>query len=101
MTLRALGLLMLVVVASACNTVDNSRHVDGIKAIVASTPRWVDGDRLGRRLWTIERAFYEKRQHRPAWVDGVGTTPQLKDLLQQLHYSEKHGLEPERYGVKE
>jgi murein L,D-transpeptidase YcbB/YkuD len=34
-------------------------------------------------------------------VDGDGTTPQLKDLIQQLHYSEKHGLEPARYRVGE
>ncbi len=35
----------------------------------------------------------------PAWVAGGGTTPQMKDLIQQLHYSEKHGLAPASYGV--
>jgi murein L,D-transpeptidase YcbB/YkuD len=102
MTRRTLGLLLVLLTASACNQkVDNARHVDGIRAIVASTPAWIDGDRLGKKLWTIERAFYEKRQHMPAWIDGDGTTPQLKDLIQQLHYSEKHGLEPVRYRVAE
>jgi murein L,D-transpeptidase YcbB/YkuD len=95
-------LLSFALLASACNRgVDNSQHTAAITKIVASTPRWVDGDRLGGKLWAIERAFYEKRQHLPAWIDGVGTTPQLKDLIQQLHYSEKHGLEPAGYHVAE
>ena len=37
----------------------------------------------------------------PAWVDGVETTPQWKDLIQQLKYSESHGLDPASYGVAE
>jgi murein L,D-transpeptidase YcbB/YkuD len=101
MTCRAL-VVFAVLAASACShTVDNARHVDGIRKAVASSPEWVGRDRLGRKLWTIERAFYEKRQYMPAWIDGDGTTPQLKDLIQQLHYSEKHGLEPARYRVGE
>ena len=101
MTCRAL-VVLLALVASACShKVDNARHVEGIKKTVTSRPGWVDGDTLGARLWTIERDFYEKRQHMPAWIDGDGTTPQLKDLIQQLHYSEKHGLEPARYRVGE
>jgi len=101
MTCRALVVLVALLISACSHTVDNARHVDGIKKIAASNPRWVDSDRLGRKLWTIERAFYEKRQYMPAWVDGQGTTPQLKDLIQQLHYSEKHGLEPARYRVGE
>ena len=101
MTCRAL-VVLVALLASACNQkIDNARHVDGIKKITASGPKWVDGDRLGKKLWTIEQAFYEKRQHMPAWVDGDGTTPQLKDLIQQLHYSEKHGLVPASYRVGE
>ena len=101
MTCRAL-VVLLALVASACNQkVNNARHVDGIKTTVSATPGWVDRDALGRKLWTIECAFYEQRQHMPAWIDGDGTTPQLKDLIQQLHYSEKHGLDPARYRVAE
>jgi murein L,D-transpeptidase YcbB/YkuD len=98
---RAL-VLVLAVAVSACNQkVDNASHVDGIKKAVAARPAWVDGDRLGARLWAMEQAFYEKRQFLPAWIDGDGTTPQLKALIQQLHYSEKHGLQPARYRVAE
>lgn len=108
MTCRAL-VVLLALVASACghqvgsvrHVVDNARHVDGIKNTVASSPAWVDGDRLGGTLWTIERAFYEKRQYLPAWIDGDRPTPQLKDLIRQLHDSEQHGLEPARYRVGE
>lgn len=101
MTCRAL-VVFIALVASACSQkVDNARHVGGIKTMVSATPGWVDRDALGRKLWTIERAFYEQRQHLPAWIDGDGTTPQLKDLIQQLHYSEKHGLDPARYRVAE
>ncbi len=69
--------------------------------MVASSPGWVENDSLGGRLWTIERAFYEKRQYMPAWIDGDRATPQLKNLVQQLHDSEQHGFEPARYRVGE
>ena len=64
-----------------------------------STPAWVDDSPLGKRLWTIEQAFYESRGYLPAWVDGVETTPQWKDLVQQLKYSAAHGLDPDSYGA--
>src|SRR4051794_36469908 len=99
---RVLVLLSPVLLSSACDRgVDNTRHAEAIAAIVGSTPQWVDADPLGKRLWTIERTFYDARHNLPAWINGVGTTPQLKDLFQQLHYSEKHGLEPARYHVAE
>jgi murein L,D-transpeptidase YcbB/YkuD len=102
MARRALGVLFVILAASACHQrVDNARHIEGIRKTVTATPSWVASNRLGRKLWTIERAFYEKRQYLPAWIDGDGTTPQLKDLIQQLHYSEKHGLEPARYRIAE
>jgi murein L,D-transpeptidase YcbB/YkuD len=37
----------------------------------------------------------------PAWIDGDRTTSHLKDLISQLHYAERHGLAPARYGVTE
>ncbi len=96
---RRLLPLVLVLLLSACHRVDNAQHVDAVRKIVTSTPAWVDRNALGRRLWTIERAFYESRGSLPAWIDGDNTTPQLTDLLQQLHYAEQHGLDPARYGV--
>ena len=78
MTLRVRVLVLLSVglLSSACDRgVDNARHADAIARIVSSTPLWVADDRLGQRLWTIARTFYEKRHHMPAWIDGAGTTP--------------------------
>ena len=82
-------------------SVDNSEHVTGIRAAVSQTPAWVDEGALGKRLWKIEQSFYESRGYRPAWVEGVETTPQWKDLVQQLKYSEAHGLDPDAYGFAE
>jgi murein L,D-transpeptidase YcbB/YkuD len=105
MTFRVLvsGLCAAVLItASACEKkVDIAQHVDGIRALVTSTPAWVGRDALAQRVWKIERAFYEARGFTPAWIDGDGTTPQWKDLVQQLKYSERHGLDPAAYHVAE
>ena len=87
---------------SGCgNTVDDASYAPAIREITSATPSWVDRSAVGRRLWKIEQAFYESRQHMPAWVDGVDTTPHWKDLIQQLKYSSSHGLDPARYPVAE
>ena len=104
MTLRALFCVVWVAAlsASACDkAVDNAQHADAMRALVAGTPRWVGSDPLARRLWTVERAFYQSRGFTPAWVDGDRTTAQWKDLVQQLKYSERHGLDPAAYHVAE
>ena len=89
-------------VASGCSErVDNSQHAAAIRELTSKPPSWVDPSPLGRRLWKAEQAFYESRQYLPAWVDGVETTPHWKDLIQQLKYSEAHGLDPARYHVAE
>jgi murein L,D-transpeptidase YcbB/YkuD len=94
------------VVAALCvlpgceKKVDNHQYAPAIRELVAKAPSWVEPTAVGRKVWSAERAFYESRQYLPAWVDGDGTTPQMKDLVQQLHYSEKHGLNPESYGVR-
>ena len=96
-------LLVLVPLAgTGCGTrVDNDAHAAAIRELTSQTPDWVDRSPLGRRLWKVEQAFYASRQHLPAWVDGVGTTPQWKDLIQQFKYSAAHGLDPSRYGVED
>ncbi len=98
----AVTAIALSALAAACSSkVDNSQHVTGIRQTVEGTPSWVDRGELGTRLWQIERQFYEARGFMPAWVDGVGTTEQWKDLVQQLKYSERHGLDPETYSPRE
>jgi len=103
MTVRALAATLCVTfLLSACeHKIDNSEHVAGLRALLGTTPDWVGPDRLDGRLWKVERAFYEQRGFTPAWVDGDRTTPQWKDLIQQLKYSERHGLDPASYHVAE
>ena len=83
------------------NRVDNATHAPAIRELTSSTPEWVDRSAIGRRLWKIEQEFYQSRDYLPAWVDGVETTPQWKDLIQQLKYSTAHGLDSTRYRVAE
>jgi len=91
---------VVTLVTSACDRLpDNSPHVERIRAITASAPGWVGTDPLARRLWNVERAFYERRGFNTAWVDGDRTTPQWKELVQQLKYAERHGLDPAKYHV--
>lgn len=96
------ALILLASVAAACGgKLDNTQHVAAIQGIVESTPAWVVDTTLGKRLWTIEQQFYEARGFMPAWVNGDATTDQWKDLVQQLKYSEVHGLDPASYGPRE
>jgi murein L,D-transpeptidase YcbB/YkuD len=95
-------LVSALVLAPACRTkIDHAQHAEGIRAVVSGTPSWVEPGALGKRLWATEQAFYESREHRPAWVDGDATTPQWTDLVQQLTYAAAHGLDAERYGAAE
>ncbi len=64
-------------------------------------PAWVDRDPLGKRLWEIERQFYEARQHRPAWIDGDRPTAALEELIHVLRQADGHGLEPATYAAEE
>jgi murein L,D-transpeptidase YcbB/YkuD len=89
-----------VAVATACSPrVDNATHAEALRELVSGTPEWVDSTPLGRRLWKMEQEFYASRGSMPAWVDGVETTAQWKDLVQELKYAEAHGLDPAAYGV--
>jgi murein L,D-transpeptidase YcbB/YkuD len=106
MEMRRIGTAALMVCSIAFVTgcqrnLDNATHKDAVRAVVSRTPAWVDKSALGKRLWKIEQDFYQSREYLPAWVDGQETTPHWKDLVQQLKYSEAHGLEPDVYGVAE
>ena len=79
--------------------VDNETYAPVIRRLALAQPAWVDRSPLGVRLWKVEQRFYESRKFLPAWVDGVKTTPQWKDLIQQLKYSPVHGIDPARYQV--
>jgi hypothetical protein len=81
----------------ACDRGNNERYAQDIEKIAAAPPRWVSRDALGKRLWGIERKFYEERDWAPAWVDGRRPSPRLDELLQVLRDSELHGLSPASY----
>jgi murein L,D-transpeptidase YcbB/YkuD len=100
---RVLGIAVAaLVLTSACATkVDNAQHAAALKAVLDGTPGWVGKTAVETRLWKVEREFYASRDYMPAWIDGDGTTAQWKDLVQQLKYSERHGLSPAGYGVAE
>jgi len=103
-SLRALAVaaFTLTTLTAACSSkVENSQHVAAIRQTVEGTPSWLDRGEVGKRLWQIERQFYEARGFMPAWVDGDGTTDHWNDLVQQLAYSERHGLDPAAYGPQE
>ena len=101
-TSRLLASVLLSLVFAGCGPrVDNSQHAPAIRELTSRVPDWVESSSLGRRLWKMEQEFYRSRDYMPAWVDGVETTPQWKDLIQQLKYSESHGLDPASYGVAE
>jgi murein L,D-transpeptidase YcbB/YkuD len=93
--------VLLTLFLAACHHVDNRQHADAVRALLDRTPPWVDQSALGKRLWKVERDFYTQRQFLPAWIDGDRPTPQMKELISQLHYSEKHGLDPATYRVQE
>src|SRR5262245_4927062 len=96
------AVLVLAVGVAACGPrIDTETHVEGIKKVIAGTPEWVERTALGKRLWTIERTFYENREYLPAWVEGDRTTSPMKDLTQALRGAEVHGLDVARYGVDE
>jgi murein L,D-transpeptidase YcbB/YkuD len=92
---------VLAATAGCSRRVDNAVHAEPLRALVDTAPDWVDRDALGKRLWTMERAFYENRQFVPAWVDGDRTSAHMKELVQQFKYSELHGLDPARYPIQE
>ena len=94
--------LSLAVLLPACTKkIENSSYVSAIQQTLEAAPAWVDRGATGTRLWAIEREFYKARGYLPAWVDGDGTTPQMKDLVAQLRYAELHGLDPAKYEVEE
>lgn len=98
--MRTLTVALAVAVIAACGRTDTRRYSDAVKKASSSTPRWVERDAIGKRLWAIEQKFYAARQHAPAWIDGDDPTPQFDELLELLHDAGRHGLEPAAYGYE-
>lgn len=96
--MRAVTVLLALTGAMACGRADRGQFAGELQAIAATMPEWVDRDAPGRRLWAIEKEFYELRAWTPAWIDGDNPTPQLDELLAALKDADLHGLELARYG---
>ena len=84
-----------------CTRADRKQFAPEIQRAVQAKPGWVDRDPLGKRLWEIERQFYEAREHMPAWIDGYRPTPALDELIEVLRGADLHGLRPATYAVDE
>ena len=98
---RAALATILVIVSAACGGTGREEHAPAVERALAGTPSWIDRDGIGRRLWAIEKAFYEERGHLPAWIDGTDPTDALDHLLGALRDAEAHGLAPETYGYED
>jgi len=73
---------------------------EAIQAQLATRPAFLRGDREGDRIWKSVRAFYEKRQFAPAWIDGRRPTGAFEELLDALRGAEREGLDPGAYGTQ-
>ena len=94
-------LFLIVIATTACSGGTREQYAPAIAHAVTTVPQWVARDPLEKRLWAIEKAFYEERGHLPAWIDGGDPTPQLDELLDALRDAPAHGLDPETYGYAE
>jgi murein L,D-transpeptidase YcbB/YkuD len=68
-------------------------------ASVTRRPAFVTADREGTRLWKLTRAFYERREHRLAWIDGTHPGNQMDDLIRALEAATLEGLDPGMYSL--
>lgn len=62
-------------------------------------PDFVTRDADGTRVWKQTRAFYEKRNFEPAWIDDGEPRPQMDALIKAIHGAGAEGLDPELYSV--
>jgi L,D-transpeptidase YcbB len=64
-----------------------------------SRPAYVTADAEGTRLWKLTRAFYERRDHSPAWIENELPRPQMDAFLRAVRAADRDGLDPELYAL--
>jgi murein L,D-transpeptidase YcbB/YkuD len=62
-------------------------------------PDYVTRDAEGMRLWKQTRAFYEKRNFDPAWIDDGAPRGQMDAFIRAVHSASDEGLDPELYSA--
>lgn len=63
-------------------------------------PAYVTRDAEGRRLWKLTRAFYERRDFEPAWIDGNDPRRDVGELIAAIQASAEEGLDPDLYNAR-
>jgi murein L,D-transpeptidase YcbB/YkuD len=102
--LIAFAVLFAAVVACGRLQFANSKAQREMDAALRSViggrpPEYATKDPEGPRLWKQTKAFYERRQFAPAWVEKAKPQPQIDQLVQSLRESELEGLDPHLYNV--
>lgn len=96
-------LLSAAMLAAGCGSSEQKgREMDGaLRTLVdnAKRPAFVTADAEGTRLWKQTRAFYQKREFAPAWIEDAKPRPQMEALTTALLKAHDEGLDPELYNV--
>jgi murein L,D-transpeptidase YcbB/YkuD len=98
------GIALVAAGAAACGRLRLHREADSLvreslqqEIGSKARPAYVTADAEGTRLWKLTRAFYERRDHSPAWIDGQSPRPQMDAVLRAIRAADREGLDPELY----
>jgi len=69
------------------------------RTLAQARPPYATTDAEGKKLWQLTKQFYERRQHRPAWIDGTKPLPHIAELFAALNSATHEGLDPQLYSV--
>ena len=105
---RGLGIALagLLLTMAACAGIqlggpDRRSEMDSAlrEALAGKAPAYVAHDPEGQRLWKQTKAFYEKREFAPAWIENAKPRPQLEALIGAVREADREGLDPAIYNV--
>ena len=65
------------------------------RTLTQPRPRCVTADAEGKKLWKLTQQFYERRQHAPAWINGL-CAASVAELIAALNAASDEGLDPQR-----
>src|SRR5215203_1030003 len=103
MRIRLLPLLSVVVAATNCS--GGAEREQQVQATMHRTlsaqarPPYVTPDAEGKKLWTLTKQFYERRDYAPAWIKGTSPPPQVRELIAAVNTARQEGLDPQLYNV--